>query len=127
MESQMARFISVFAHCQMSMNAKSFSDIDFEKRKGLLPVVVQDRKTKDILMLAYANKEALANTIKTGNAWFWSTSRNKLWMKGEESGNVQPVYSVLVDCDYDSLVYMVDSDKPACHTGNRSCFHNLLT
>ena len=126
-ESQMARFISVFAHCQMSMNAKSLSDIDFEKRKGLLPVVVQDRKTKDILMLAYANKEALANTIKTGNAWFWSTSRNKLWMKGEESGNVQPVYSVLVDCDYDSLVYMVDSDKPACHTGNRSCFHNLLT
>jgi phosphoribosyl-AMP cyclohydrolase len=126
-ESQMARFISVFAHCQMSMNAKSLSDIDFEKRKGLLPVVVQDRKTKDILMLAYANKEALANTIKTGNAWFWSTSRNKLWMKGEESGNVQPVYNVLVDCDYDSLVYMVDSDKPACHTGNRSCFHNLLT
>jgi phosphoribosyl-AMP cyclohydrolase len=126
-ESQTARFISVFAHCQMGMNAKSLSDIDFEKRKGLLPVVVQDRKTKDILMLAYANKEALANTIKTGNAWFWSTSRNKLWMKGEESGNVQPVYSILVDCDSDSILYMVDSDKPACHTGNRSCFHNLLT
>ncbi len=125
-ESQMARFISVFAHCPMDVNAKSLSDIDFEKRKGLLPVVVQDRKTKDILMLAYANKEALANTIKTGNAWFWSTSRNKLWMKGEESGNVQPVYSILIDCDSDSILYMVDSDKPACHTGNRSCFHNLL-
>ena len=126
-ESQMARFISVFAYCPIDVNAKkSLSDIDFEKRKGLLPVVVQDRKTKDILMLAYANKEALANTIKTGNAWFWSTSRNKLWMKGEESGNVQPVYSILIDCDSDSILYVVDSDKPACHTGNRSCFHNLL-
>ena len=123
----MARFISVATHCQMDMNAKSLSDIDFEKRNGLLPVVVQDKKTKDILMLAYANKEALANTIKTGNAWFWSTSRNKLWMKGEESGNVQPVSKILVDCDSDSILYMVDSDNPACHTGNRSCFHNLLT
>ncbi|MDQ4017531.1 MAG: hypothetical protein M3129_03205, partial [Thermoproteota archaeon] len=70
-EFQMARFISVPVYCQMGMNAKSLSDLDFEKRKGLLPVVVQDRKTKDILMLAYANKEALANTITTGNAWFW--------------------------------------------------------
>jgi phosphoribosyl-AMP cyclohydrolase len=123
----MARFISVAAHYQTDMNAKSLSDIDFEKRNGFLPVVVQDKKTKDILMLAYANKEALANTIKTGNAWFWSTSRNKLWMKGEESGNVQPVSKILVDCDSDSILYIVDSDKPACHTGNRSCFHNLLT
>ena len=77
------------------MNAKSFKDIDFEKRGGLLPVIVQDRMTKDILMLAYTNKEALTNTAKTGNAWFWSTSRNKLWMKGEESGNVQPVREIL--------------------------------
>jgi phosphoribosyl-AMP cyclohydrolase len=120
------RFISIAVHCQMYMNAKSLSDINFEKRNGLLPVVVQDKKTKDILMLAYANKEALANTIKTGNAWFWSTSRNKLWMKGEESGNVQPVSRIFVDCDSDSILYMVDSDRPACHTGNRSCFHNLL-
>lgn len=110
----------------MCMNAKSLKDIDFEKRNGLLPVIVQDRKTKDILMLAYANKEALDSTIKTGNAWFWSTSRNKLWMKGEESGNVQPIYEILVDCDSDAILYMVDSNKPACHTGNRSCFHNLL-
>jgi phosphoribosyl-AMP cyclohydrolase len=127
MNSQMARFISVPAHCQMCMNAKSLRDIDFEKRKGLLPVIVQDRKTKDILMLAYVNKEALDSTIRTGNAWFWSTSRNKLWMKGEESGNVQPIYEILVDCDSDAILYMVDSNKPACHTGNRSCFHNLLT
>ena len=108
------------------MNTKALSEIEFEKRKGLLPVIVQDRRTKDILMLAYANKDALANTIRTGNAWFWSTSRNKLWMKGEESGNVQPVFEILVDCDSDALLYLVESDKPACHTGNRSCFHNVL-
>ncbi len=70
---------------------KSLADIDFARRNGLIPVVLQDRKTKDILMLAYTNREALDNTLKTGNAWFWSTSRGKLWMKGEESGNIQPV------------------------------------
>ena len=70
---------------------KTINEIDFEKRKGLLPVVVQDINTKDILMMAYVNKNALSKTIETGNAWFWSTSHNKLWLKGEESGNVQPV------------------------------------
>ena len=79
-----------------------------------------------LAMMAYANQEALGNTVRTGNAWFWSTSRKKLWMKGEESGNVQPVHEILVDCDSDAILYMVDSDKPACHTGNRSCFHNVL-
>ena len=108
------------------MNIKSVSDIDFPKRNGLLPVVVQNQKTKDILMLAYANEEALNNTIKTGNAWFWSTSHNKLWMKGEESGHIQYVKKILVDCDSDALLYLVESQTPACHTGNRSCFHNLL-
>jgi phosphoribosyl-AMP cyclohydrolase len=108
------------------MNTKSVRDIDFAKRNGLLPVIVQDRKTKDILMLAYANREAINNTISTGNAHFWSTSHNKLWMKGEESGNIQPVKEILVDCDSDALLYLVDSETPACHTGNRSCFHSLL-
>jgi phosphoribosyl-AMP cyclohydrolase len=110
----------------LTINIKSVKDIDFMKRNGLIPVVVQDRKTKDILMLAYVNKEALDNTIKTGNAWFWSTSRNKLWMKGEESGNIQPVKEILVDCDSDALLFLVDSETAACHTGNRSCFHNLI-
>jgi len=105
---------------------KTINEIDFEKRKGLLPVVVQDINTKDILMMAYVNKNALSKTIETGNAWFWSTSQNKLWLKGEQSGNVQPVKKILVDCDYDGLVYLVDSIKPACHTGDRSCFHNEL-
>jgi len=108
------------------MNAKSIQEIDFVKRNGLIPVIVQDRNTKDILMLAYANREALDCTIKTGNAGFWSTSRNKLWMKGEESGNIQRITKILVDCDSDALLYVVDSKAPACHTGNRSCFHNLL-
>jgi phosphoribosyl-AMP cyclohydrolase len=108
------------------MNVKTLKEIDFGKRNGLLPVIVQDRTTKDILMMAYANKEAVGKTVETGNAWFWSTSRNKLWMKGEESGNTQPVREILVDCDSDAILYMVDSDKPACHTGNRSCFHNVL-
>ena len=102
------------------------SDIDFAKRGGVIPVIVQDKKTKDVLTLAYANKEALDNTVRTGNAWFWSTSRNKRWMKGEESGNVQPVSEIRVDCDSDALLYIVDSNKPMCHTGDRTCFHNLL-
>ena len=108
------------------MDIRIIPDLNFEKRNGLLPVVVQDRNTKDILMLGYVNLDALNNTIKTGNAWFWSTSRHRLWMKGEESGNVQPVKDILVDCDLDALVYCVDSDKPSCHTGKRSCFHNSL-
>ena len=105
---------------------KALDEIDFEKRDGLIPVVVQDIGTKDILMLAYVNKSALSKTVSTGNAWFWSTSHNKLWMKGEESGNTQPVKKILVDCDSDGLIYLVDSTKPACHTGNKSCFHNEL-
>ena len=100
--------------------------LDFVKRGGLIPVVVQDVTTKDILMLAYANRVAIENTVKTGNAWFWSVSRNKLWMKGEGSGNIQEVKDILVDCDHDSIIYLVNSKNPACHTGNRSCFHNRL-
>jgi phosphoribosyl-AMP cyclohydrolase len=105
----------------------SIDDIDFRKSDdGLVPVVVQDVISKDILMLAYANKEALNLTISTGKAWFWSRSRNRLWMKGEESGNVQYVKDILVDCDSDAIIYVVESAGPACHTGNRSCFHNIL-
>ena len=108
------------------MNIKSVRDIDFAKRNGLLPVIVQDRKTKDILMLAYANREAIKNTINTGNAHFWSTSQNKLWMKGEDSGNVHFVKEILIDCDCDAVIYIVDTYANSCHTGFRSCFHNIL-
>lgn len=103
---------------------KTINEIDFEKRNGLIPVVVQDISTKDVLMVGYINKYALSKTIDSGNAWFWSTSHNKLWMKGEESGNIQPVKKILVDCDSDALVYLVDSTKSICHTGNKTCFHN---
>jgi phosphoribosyl-AMP cyclohydrolase len=110
----------------MKIHDKFIDKLDFAKRKGLIPVVVQDIKSKDILMLAYANRIAIENTVKTGNVWFWSVSRKKLWMKGEESGNIQVVKDILVDCDQDSVIYLVDSKNPACHTGNRSCFHNRL-
>ncbi len=105
---------------------KSLKELDFKKQDGLIPVIVQDINTKDILMFAYANEEALENTVKSGRAWFWSRSRNKLWMKGEESGNIQQVKKIMVDCDSDTLVYLVESAGPACHTGNRTCFHNEL-
>ena len=105
---------------------KTIEDIDFSKGDGLVPVIVQDVKTREVLTLAYANKESLSLTQKTGNSWFWSRSRNRLWMKGEESGNIQRVKEILVDCDSDAIIYLVEVDGPACHTGERVCFHNVL-
>ncbi len=105
---------------------KVLEEIDFAKSGGLIPVIVQDEKTKDVLMLAYANREALEHTVKSGRAWFWSRERKKLWMKGEESGNFQAVKKVIVDCDSDAIVYLVEPAGPACHTGARTCFHNEL-
>ncbi len=105
---------------------KSINDIDFAKSDGLVPVIVQDAITKDVLTLAYTNKESLELTKKTGNSWFWSRSRNKLWMKGEESGNTQKVKEILIDCDSDAIIYLVEPLGPACHTGEKVCFHNTL-
>ena len=105
---------------------QNISNIDFSKSNGIVPVIVQDASTKEILTLAYANKESLELTIKTGNSWFWSRSRKKLWMKGEESGNTQKIKEILVDCDSDALIYVVEPQGPACHTGERTCFHNSL-
>jgi len=105
---------------------KSIDEIDFEKSGGLVPVIVQDITSKDVLTLAYSNKESLELTQKTGNSWFWSRSRNKLWMKGEESGNTQKVKKILVDCDSDAIIYLVEPSGPACHTGEKVCFHNNL-
>jgi len=105
---------------------KSIDDIDFEKSGGLIPIIVQDANTKDVLTLAYSNKESLELTKKTGNSWFYSRSRNKLWMKGEESGNTQRVKEILVDCDSDAIIYLVEPSGPACHTGERVCFHHNL-
>ncbi len=105
---------------------KTIDEIDFEKSNGLVPVIVQDANTKDVLTLAYANKESLELTKKTRNSWFWSRSRNKLWMKGEESGNTQKIQEILVDCDSDAIIYLVEPSGPACHTGENVCFHNSL-
>ena len=99
--------------------------IKFDER-GLVPVVVQDAKTKEVLMLAYANEEALRKTFETGYAHYWSRSRRKLWMKGETSGNVQKVLEVRIDCDNDAILYIVEQKGVACHTGNYSCFYRRL-
>ncbi len=100
--------------------------MELKFNSDLIPVIVQDEESKDVLMLAYANKEALDLTIKTKKAWFWSRSRKKLWMKGEESGNIQYVQKIMYDCDSDAILYIVKPTGPACHTGNRTCFHNEL-
>jgi len=102
-------------------------EVDFDKGGGLVPVVAQDAKSGEILMVAYANKEAVEKTIETGYAHYYSRSRRRLWMKGEESGNKQKVIKILVDCDADSLIYLVEQIGVACHTGNRSCFYRELT
>ena len=105
---------------------KSIEEIDFEKSGGIVPVIVQDANTKDVLTLAYSNKESLELAKKTGKSWFWSRSRNKLWMKGEESGNTQEIKEILVDCDFDAIIYLVEPLGPACHTGEKVCFHHEL-
>lgn len=90
--------------------------------RGLLPVVVQDVASGAVLMLAWANREAVERTLGTGRAWFWSRSRRELWEKGATSGNRLHVADVRGDCDGDALLYRVDPEGPACHTGARSCF-----
>ena len=100
--------------------------LDFKKGNGLIPVVVQDATSKEVLMMAYANEEALEKTLRTGYAHYWSRSRNKLWMKGETSGHTQKIKKVIADCDYDTLLYVVEQKGPACHTGKDTCFHHEL-
>ena len=90
---------------------------------GLVPCVVQDARTGEVLTLAYMNEEALARTRETGETHFWSRSRQELWHKGGTSGNVQKVRGLRYDCDADALIALVDAAGPACHTGERTCFH----
>lgn len=108
------------------MKTLDVKSLDFEKGNGLIPVVVQDFKSKKVLMVAYTNREALEKTISTGYAHYWSRSRKTLWMKGETSGNVQKVKKILVDCDHDTLLFLVEQKGNACHTGEKTCFHNKL-
>ena len=90
---------------------------------GLVPVIVQDVSSGQVLMLAYANMQALQQTMDSGKSHFWSRSREKLWMKGEESGNVQEIREVYYDCDMDTILYIVKQTGVACHTGERTCFY----
>ncbi len=94
--------------------------------QGLVPVVMQDARTGEVLTLAWANREALEKTLTTGYAHFYSRSRRRLWKKGEESGNVQEVVEVTLDCDGDAVLYRVIPHGPACHTGQHTCFHNPI-
>ncbi len=101
-------------------------EIEFKDR-GLVPVIVQDRNTREVLMCAYMNQEALEKTIETKRAHYWSRSRGKLWKKGETSGHEQIVHEILVDCDSDSILLLVDQKGGgACHTGYRSCFYRNI-
>jgi phosphoribosyl-AMP cyclohydrolase len=93
---------------------------------GLIPVIVQDAESKDVLMMAWANDEAVRLTQQTGFAHYYSRSRKKLWKKGEESGHFQKVLQVLTDCDEDCLIYEVEQTGAACHMGYRSCFYRTL-
>lgn len=98
----------------------------FEKSQ-LIPAVIQDNDTKEVLMLAYMNKESFKKTLETGYTWFYSRSRQKLWNKGETSGNTQKVVSIFADCDNDTLLLFVNQKGVACHTGKKSCFFNQIT
>ena len=94
--------------------------------RGLVPAIVQDARSGVVLMLAYVNEEALRLTEETGEAHFWSRSRQELWHKGATSGNVQRVREILIDCDADTILLRVDPAGPACHTGETSCFYRTL-
>ncbi len=103
----------------------AIADIKFDKR-GLVPAIVQDANTLEVLTLAYMNQESLERTLAENETWFWSRSRKSLWHKGETSGNKQRVVAVSLDCDHDALRVLVVPEGPACHTGAQTCFHNEL-
>ena len=90
--------------------------------KGLIPAIIQQFDTNEVLMLAWMNKESLEETIRTKKTCFWSRSKKKLWRKGESSGNIQIVKKIKIDCDKDTIIVIVDAKGPACHTGKNSCF-----
>ena len=100
-------------------------ELNYDKR-GLIPAVVQDAESKNVLMVAWMNEEALRLTQESGETHFWSRSRQELWHKGTTSGNVQRVREIWVDCDNDTLLVLVEPAGPACHTGHQSCFFRPL-
>jgi phosphoribosyl-AMP cyclohydrolase len=105
--------------------AESPADLTFDER-GLLPAIVQDASTKQVLMLAWVDEEAVKRTLSSKTTWFWSRSRSEYWNKGASSGNTQKVIEVRYDCDADAVLMLVDPAGPACHTGETSCFYRTL-
>ncbi|MDD6795519.1 MAG: phosphoribosyl-AMP cyclohydrolase [Clostridiaceae bacterium] len=105
---------------------KKVNMVDFAKGGGLVPAIVQDYKTKEVLMLAYMSKESLMKTLEGDTSWFYSRSRNELWNKGATSGNFQFIKDIKIDCDNDTLLLLVEQVGAACHTGNKSCFYREL-
>jgi phosphoribosyl-ATP pyrophosphohydrolase/phosphoribosyl-AMP cyclohydrolase len=103
----------------------NLADLHWDDR-GLMPAIVQDARTGQVLMLAYMNCEALERSISTGEAHFWSRSRSELWHKGATSGNTQRIVEIRYDCDGDALLLLVEPRGPACHTGQQSCFYRCL-
>jgi phosphoribosyl-AMP cyclohydrolase / phosphoribosyl-ATP pyrophosphohydrolase len=102
-----------------------YVDLKFDE-KGLIPAIVQDVASKDVLMLAWMNAESLQKTLESGETWFYSRSRQELWHKGGTSGNTQKVVKICYDCDADTLLVQVEPAGPACHTGAQTCFYRTL-
>lgn len=96
------------------------------QKSNLIPVIIQESASKDVLMLGFTNREAVERTLETKTVWFWSRSRQKLWNKGETSGNYLHVKEIYTDCDMDTLLYVCEADGPTCHTGAHSCFFNQI-
>ena len=108
------------------LSTVNISSLKFNEKTGLIPVVTQEADDKEVLMVAYATREAIKKTFATGYAHYWSRSRKRLWKKGETSGNTQKIRKILVDCDHDTILYLVEQKGNACHMDRRTCFHNEL-
>lgn len=108
------------------MNKNDWLETIHWDEQGLIPVITQEASTHDVLMLAWINREALEKTVECGEAVYWSRSRQKLWHKGEESGHIQKIVDIRLDCDNDALIYLVEQTGLACHTGRHSCFYQQL-
>ena len=108
------------------MKNTDWLDIIEWNEQGLIPVITQEASTRDVLMLAWINRQALEKTVECGEAVYWSRSRQKLWHKGEESGHIQKIVDIRLDCDNDALIYLVEQTGMACHTGRHSCFYQQL-
>lgn len=110
------------------MKFKKIPQIDFQKMDGLIPAIIQDKKSLEVLMLGYMNREAVSNSLRDGYVWFWSRSRQCLWLKGEKSKNYLLIQQLEIDCDKDALLVQVEqatSKTPICHTGSERCFEKI--